>query len=101
MREQSAVSKTYGGFAQQSVKNSLRLCFSVSLHYAFLFAFLLLAACIPAKVPDNLDDTPVPRFVVTDHTCESIRCIARYPDGWRIVTSELRTLPSVVCVARD
>jgi hypothetical protein len=86
---------------QLSVKNSLRLCFSVSLRYAFLFAFIILVGCIPAKVPDNLDDTPGPPFVVTDHTYESSQFIARYPDSWRIVTSEARLPPSVVFVAPD
>jgi hypothetical protein len=72
-----------------------------TLRYAFLFVLLFLAACIPAKVPDNLDDTPGPPIVITDLTYESSQFTARYPDGWRIVTSEARTPPSVVFVAPD
>jgi hypothetical protein len=80
---------------------SRQLSVQKSLRYAFLFAFLVLAACIPAKVPDNLDDTPGPPVVVTDLTYESSQFTARYPDGWRIVTSEARTPPSVIFVAPD
>lgn len=95
MKKPSAVSH------QQLAKGSLLLCFSAPLGYSFLFFFFLLAACIPAKVPDQLDDTPGPPVVVTDHTYENSQFSARYPDGWRVVTSEARTPPSVVFVAPD
>ncbi|MEO8608265.1 MAG: hypothetical protein ABI690_10305 [Chloroflexota bacterium] len=61
----------------------------------------MLAACIPAKVPSNLDDTPGPAVVVSDHTFENSQFSARYPDGWRVVTSEAQATPSVIFVAPD
>lgn len=61
----------------------------------------LLAACVPARVPDNLDDTPGPPVVVDDEFYQSSAFSARYPDGWRIVTSEARLPPSVIFVAPD
>lgn len=77
------------------------LCISASLRYVFLLSCLLLAACIPAKVPDNLDDTPGPPVVVTERVYESSQFSARYPQGWRVVTSEARTPPAVIFVAPD
>lgn len=86
----------------------LRLCafasvrsLPVGLRYVFLLCFVLLAACIPAKVPSNLDDTPGPAVVVSDHTFENSQFTARYPDGWRVVTSEAQAPPSVIFVAPD
>lgn len=93
MKEQSEKPTVASHSRQQSAKKIFR--------YAWVIAFTLLAACIPAKVPDNLDDTPGPPVVVTDLTYESSQFTARYPDGWRIVTSEARTPPSVVFVAPD
>jgi hypothetical protein len=66
-----------------------------------LVCFIILAACIPAKVPSNLDDTPGPAVVVTDKTFENSAFTARYPDGWRIVTGEAQAAPSVTFVAPD
>jgi hypothetical protein len=83
------------------VKDPLRLRAFASLCYAFFFSFLFLAACIPAKVPSNLDDTPGPAVVVSDHTFENSQFTARYPDGWRVVTSEAQAQPSVIFVAPD
>ena len=71
------------------------------MRYAFFFGLVLLAACIPAKVPSNLDDTPGPVVVVSDHTFENSQFTARYPDGWRVVTSETQAPPSVIFVAPD
>jgi hypothetical protein len=89
-------------------KDSLRLCLFASvrslpagLRYAFIFCLVLLAACIPAKVPSNLDDTPGPAVVVSDKIFENSQFSARYPDGWRVVTSEAQAPPSVIFVAPD
>ena len=82
-------------------RNPLTLCFSASLGYAFIVCCVLLAACIPAKVPSNLDDTPGPAVVVSDHTFENSQFTVRYPDGWRVVTSEAQAPPSVIFVAPD
>jgi len=82
-----------------SAKNPLCLRVFVPLCYAFIL--FLLFACIPAKVPDNLDDTPGPPVVVFDNTFESSQFTARYPDGWRVVTSEARAPLAVIFVAPD
>lgn len=57
--------------------------------------------CVPAKVPDNLDDTPGPSVVVADGYYRGSAFTARYPAGWRIVTSEASAPPSVIFVAPD
>lgn len=75
--------------------------FSVKRKITLLLWFVLLSACIPAKVPTNLDDTPGPAVVVTDKTFENSYFTARYPDGWRVVTSEAQAQPSVIFVAPD
>lgn len=75
---------------------ALRLCAFVSLCYVFF-----LSACVPARVPDNLDDTPGPAVVVTDRLFENSIFTARYPPGWRIVTGEAGAPPSVIFVAPD
>jgi hypothetical protein len=82
---------------QPSAKNPLRLRAFVTLCYVFFFV----SACIPAKVPDQLDDTPGPAVVVTDRTYETGQFIARYPDGWRVVTSEAGAPQAVIFVAPD
>jgi hypothetical protein len=89
-------------------KGSLRLracapvrSLPVGLRYVFIFSFVLLAACIPAKVPSNLDDTLGPAVVVSDKTFQNSQFSARYPDGWRVVTSEAQAPPSVIFVAPD
>ncbi len=83
------------------VKDALRLSAFAPLRYVFIFCIIGLAACIPAKVPSNLDDTPGPAVVVSDHTFENSQFTARYPDGWRVVTSEAQAPPSVIFVAPD
>jgi hypothetical protein len=84
---------------QFPVKNPLRLCSLAPLRYVFVL--LVLAACIPAKVPDNLDDTPGAPVVVFDNTYESAQFVVRYPDGWRVVTSEAQASLAVIFVAPD
>jgi len=84
---------------QLPVQKALCLRVFVSLCYALIF--VLFSACVPAKVPDNLDDTPGPPVVVTDRVYESSQFSARYPQGWRVVTSEARTPPAVIFVAPD
>jgi hypothetical protein len=84
---------------QFPVKESLWLRVFATLCYVFMLSFF--AACIPAKVPSNLDDTPGPAVVVSDHTFENSQFSALYPDGWRVVTSEAQAPPSVIFVAPD
>ncbi|MBL8157250.1 MAG: hypothetical protein JNM70_23960 [Anaerolineae bacterium] len=71
--------------------------------WRFIYALLwgLLAACVPATVPANLDDTPGPPVIVADGWYRGVTFSARYPDGWRIVTGEAQRPQSVVFVAPD
>jgi hypothetical protein len=78
---------------------SLRLCHLASLRYVFVL--LLLGACIPAKVPDNLDDTPGPPVIVNGRVYEGAQFSARYPAGWRIITSQASAPQSVVFAAPE
>lgn len=61
----------------------------------------LLAACVPATVPANLDDTPGPPVIVAGGWYRGAVFSARYPDGWRIVTGEAQRPQSVIFVAPD
>jgi hypothetical protein len=81
--------------AQQSAKDKriVALC--------ALGLVLMLVKCIPAKVPPNLGNTPGPAVVITDHVYESSQFTARYPDGWKVVTSEAIAPLSVIFVAPD
>ena len=62
---------------------------------------LIIAGCIPAHVPDNLDDTPGPPVVVDDHIYQGTVFSARIPEGWRIITGEAQAPQSVIFVAPD
>lgn len=62
---------------------------------------LLLSACIPATVPDNLDDTPGPPVVVNNDVYEGTVFTAHIPDGWRVITGEAQAPQSVIFVAPD
>jgi hypothetical protein len=75
--------------------------FQFPVKAVLLLGVMVLTAFIPAKVPTNLDNTPGPAVVVTDKTFENGYFTARYPDGWRVVTSEAGAQPSVIFVAPD
>lgn len=60
-----------------------------------------LAACVPARVPDHLDDTPGPPVVIADQVYRGAVFSARCPAGWRIITSEARVPQAVIFVAPD
>lgn len=77
----------------------LRLCNVALLRYVFLL--FVLASCIPARVPDNLDDTPGPPVQVSDQQYSGVDFSARYPAGWRVVTGEAQVPQSVIFVAPD
>lgn len=62
---------------------------------------LIIAGCIPAHVPDNLDDTPGPPVVVDDHVYQGTVFSARIPEGWRVITGEAQAAQSVIFVAPD
>jgi len=75
--------------------------FSVQLLVCSLLLLLFAVGCIPAGVPENLDDTPGPAVVVTDREYIGHVFSARYPAGWRIVTGEASQPQSVIFVAPD
>lgn len=80
---------------------ALRLCIYASLRCLIL---LLLASCgsiVPATTPPQLAFTPGPPVVVTDRVYETADFTARYPSGWRIVTSAADEPTSVVFVGLD
>jgi hypothetical protein len=66
-----------------------------------LLLLCALAACIPARVPDNLDDTPGPSVAIVDQVYRGVTFSARYPAGWRIITGEARAPQAVIFVAPD
>lgn len=66
-----------------------------------LCLLLLFTSCIPARVPDNLDDTPGPPVIVDGQVYEGADFSVRYPAGWRIITSEASAPQSVVFAAPD
>lgn len=68
---------------------------------AYLCITLVLAGCIPAGVPENLDDTPGPAVVIDGREYVGEVFKAQYPDGWRIVTGEASSPQSVIFVAPD
>ena len=69
--------------------------------YAVVLCCLLFAGCIPAHVPDNLDDTPGPPVVVDNQVYHGTVFSARIPDGWRVITGEAQSAQSVIFVAPD
>ncbi|MBL8161317.1 MAG: hypothetical protein JNJ61_04970 [Anaerolineae bacterium] len=72
-----------------------------SLRFCSLLLLCALAACIPARVPDNLDDTPGPPVVIVDQVYRGETFSAQVPAGWRIITSEARAPQAVIFVAPD
>jgi hypothetical protein len=62
---------------------------------------LLAVGCIPARVPDNLDDTPGPPVSINDGRYKGVIFSADIPAGWRVITSEAQTPQSVIFVAPD
>ena len=74
---------------------SLCLCGSI------VFVFLLLVGCIPAHVPDNLDDTPGPPISVDNNVYMGPVFSAQIPAGWRVITGEAQAPQSVIFVAPD
>lgn len=69
--------------------------------FVSLLCCLMVSACIPATVPDNLDDTPGPPVVVSNGLYEGAVFSARVPDGWRVITGEAQAPQSVIFVAPD
>jgi hypothetical protein len=69
--------------------------------HAFLFAGALLAGCVPARVPPNLDDTPGPPVQVIDGTFETPLFAGNYPPGWRTITSPAGEPSFLIFVAPD
>lgn len=69
--------------------------------YALLLFCLLASACIPATVPDNLDDTPGPSVILNNGLYEGEAFTVQVPQGWRVITSEAQAPQAVIFVAPD
>lgn len=65
----------------------------------FFAIAIVLAGCIPPTLPPQLDDTPGPTVMVTEHVYDAGIFRVRYPDGWRVITSEAGAPPSVIFAA--
>ena len=64
--------------------------FRVCAPFIVSLGLILFSGCVPAQVPDNLDDTPGPPVVVSEDRYQGAVFSARAPAGWRIITSESR-----------
>lgn len=75
----------------------------VGSHGRYLLLALLcaLAACVPARVPEHLDDTPGPPFVIADGWYRGAAFQARIPPDWRVITGEAARPPAVIFVAPE
>jgi len=62
---------------------------------------LALAACVPARTPPQLAATPGAAVVVSDQVYRTAVFSARYPSGWRAITSPAGAPPFVVFAAPD
>lgn len=60
---------------------------------------LLVAGCIPAETPPQLDHTPGPPFVITDATYTTPHYRVTYPPGWRVTTGAAADDPHVIFIA--
>lgn len=73
----------------------------MTVRFFCLILSIVLVGCIPAHVPDNLDDTPGPPVMVSDGFYVGMDFQARIPDGWRVITGEARATQSAIFVAPD
>lgn len=62
---------------------------------------LLLAACIPARTPEQLVHTPGPAVQVMDSSYHAGAFEVMIPDGWRVVTSAAESPIRVLFVAPE
>lgn len=57
---------------------------------------LLITACIPARTPENLANTPGAPAVITDDEYQGAAFRVRYPAGWRAIKGAATDPESVV-----
>ncbi len=62
---------------------------------------LVLAACVPATTPPQLDYTPGAPVVVTDGRYDAGAFTVARPDGWRVITSAADAPTTVIFVSPD
>lgn len=60
------------------------------------FILLLMAACVPAEQPAQLDATPGTAVILTENTYTSTAFETWYPPDWRVVSSAAFADPWVV-----
>ncbi|MEM6281327.1 MAG: hypothetical protein AAF787_03965 [Chloroflexota bacterium] len=68
---------------------------------SLIWCVLLLAACIPATAPPQLEYTPGPPVVVTDGRIQTAAFSVERPDGWRVITSAADAPLTLILVAPD
>ncbi len=78
-----------------------RLRGRVGVGVLILLFMLFASGCIPATVPDNLDDTPGPPVILNNGLYEGLAFTAQVPEGWRVITSEAQAPQAVIFVAPD
>ncbi len=64
-------------------------------------ALLGLAACVPPRLPHQLEATPGPAVVVTHRVTVADLFSARPPGGWRVITGPASGPPQVVFAPPD
>lgn len=62
---------------------------------------LCLTACVPARIPPQLEHTPGPGVVVSGQVYDSGRFRAEAPAGWRVITSAAGDPVTVIFAAPD
>lgn len=66
-----------------------------------VWALLSLAGCVPAHTPPQLAATPGAAVIVSAQTYQTEAFSARYPAGWRVITSPSGEPPFVTFAAPD
>jgi len=66
-----------------------------------LICMVLLAGCVPARVPSQLSATPGPPVVVTGDRYENAVFAVERPANWRVITSGADAPPGVIFAAPD
>lgn len=62
---------------------------------------LILAACAPPQVPEQLSFTPGAPITITDNLYTTSAFSVRYPSGWRVITTPAEAPPGVIFAAPD
>lgn len=69
--------------------------------FCMIAGLLVMTACVPARTPPQLADTPGPAVQVIDGWYDSGVFRAQYPAGWRVITSAAEAPVSVIFAAPE